>query len=64
MGHETLSELREQLGDVDFLQTIRCYIDENMDNFDVPDTLSLVDVVSGINDALLGVDFEDEEDED
>ncbi len=63
MGHEVLSDLRNELGDVDFLRAIRIYVDEHMDEFDISDNLSLVGVVSAINDALLEDEsFEEDED--
>lgn len=57
---ETLADAREDIGDKEFLKTIRQYLFEEGDTFDIPDAENLLNAVDEIDNSL----FEDSEDED
>lgn len=57
---ETLADAREDIGDKEFFKTIRQYLFEEGDTFDIPDAENLLNAVDEIDNSL----FEDSEDED
>lgn len=57
---ETLADAREDYGDEEFLKTIRQFLFEEGETFDIPDAENLLNVVDEIDNSLL----EDLEEED